>query len=57
MVKDAPNNIPINIIGLAHTSREILNGGDILISLVVLITPKYLRYSCSRSGSHYSPSA
>ena len=24
MVKDAPNNVPMNIIGLAHTSRKIL---------------------------------
>ena len=39
MMKDAPNNIPINIIGLAQTSCEILDDGDILILLVVLITP------------------
>ena len=37
MVKYAPNNIPMNIIGLDQTSRKILEDGDILIFLVVLI--------------------
>ena len=45
MMKDAPNHIPINMIGLAQTSREILEGGDILIFLVVLITPQALQPS------------
>ena len=45
MVKDAPNNIPMNMIGLAQTSYEILEEGDILILPVVLIAPKTLRPS------------
>ena len=44
MVKDAPNNIPTNMIGLSHTSRKIIEGGDILIFLVVLITLKALQH-------------
>ena len=44
MVKDAPNHIPMNIIGLSQTSREIIEDGDILIFMVILITPKALRY-------------
>ena len=43
MVKDAPNHITMNIIGLAHTSRETLKDNDILEFPVVLITPKVLR--------------
>ena len=42
MVKDVPNNFPMNIIGLAQTSLEILEDSDILIFTVVLITPKAL---------------
>ena len=45
MVKDTPNHISMNMIGLAQTSREILEDGDILISPVVLIAPKALRPS------------
>ena len=55
MVKDAPNYIKMNMIGLDQTSREILKDGDILISPVVLITLKALRNNCSQSGSHYPP--
>ena len=39
MVKDAPNHILMNMIGLAQTSHEILDDGDILISPVVFNTP------------------
>ena len=39
MGKDAPNHVPMNMIGLAHTSREILKDGDVPIFLVVLINP------------------
>ena len=39
MVKDAHNHVPMNIIGLAQTSRKILKDGDIPIFPVVLITP------------------
>ena len=39
MVKDASNHVPMNMIGLAQTSREILKDGDVPIFPVVLITP------------------
>ena len=45
MVKDAPNNIPMNMIGLAQTSCEILEDRDILIYPVIWITPEALRPS------------
>ena len=38
MVKDAPNNFPMEMIGLAQTSREILKDGDVPIFPVVLST-------------------
>ena len=44
MVKDDTNNIIMNMIGSDHTSREIFEDGDVPILLVVLITPKALRY-------------
>ena len=31
MVKDVPNHVPMNKIGGAHTSREILEDGDVSI--------------------------
>ena len=34
----------MNMIGLAQTSRKILEDSDVLIFPVVLITPKALRY-------------
>ena len=46
MVKDAPNNVPINIIGLAQTSREIIKDIDVPISPVVLSTPDSLQFNC-----------
>ena len=45
MVKDAPNYVLMNMIGLTHTSREILEDSDVPIFLVVLITPDYLQSS------------
>ena len=45
MVKDATNHFPMNMIGLAHTSREILDNGDVPIFLVVLSTPDSLQSS------------
>ena len=45
IVKDAPNHVPIKIIGLAHNSREILEDGDVPILLAVLITPYSLQPS------------
>ena len=61
MVKDVPNYITTNMIGLAHTSCKILDDSDNLILPVVLIIPKALRHSVStnnrpRSGSHNPPS-
>ena len=44
MVKYALNYGPMNMIALSHTSRKILKDSDVLISPVVLITPKALRY-------------
>ena len=44
-MKDAPNYVPTNMIGLAHTSREILEDGDVPIFLVVLIAPDSLHPS------------
>ena len=49
MVKDAPNHIPMNMIGLAQTSREILEDGDVPIFPVVLSTPDIL-YFCDSTG-------
>ena len=34
MVKDASNNILMNMIGLDQTSREIIKDGDIIVLLV-----------------------
>ena len=45
IAKDAPNHFPMNMIGLAHTSREILKDGDIPIFSVILITPDPLQPS------------
>ena len=49
MVKDTPNHFPMNIIGLAQTSRKILEDYDILIFPVVLSTPDSLQlnYDCT----------
>ena len=37
MMKDAPNHVPMNMIGFDQTSREILEDGDVPVFLVVLI--------------------
>ena len=42
MLKDAPNHVPMNMIGLAQTSREIIEYGDVSILPVVLSTPDSL---------------
>ena len=44
-MKDAPNHVPMNIIGLAQTSREILEDGDVPLFIVVLSTPDSLQSS------------
>ena len=38
MMKDTPNNVMIKMIGLAQTSREIIEDGDVPGFLVVLST-------------------
>ena len=50
MVKDSPNHVPVNIIGLAQTSRKILEDVDVPIFPVVLITPYSLQFKCYRTG-------
>ena len=45
MMKYSPNHVPINMIGLAQTSREILEDGDVLIFPVVLINPDSLQFN------------
>ena len=52
MVKDAPNHIPTNMIGLAHTSSEIPEDGNVPIFLLVLTTPKSLRYTTAPNRDH-----
>ena len=39
MVKDSPNHVLMNMIGLDQISCEILEGGDVPIFPVVSITP------------------
>ena len=57
MVKEAPNNAPMNMLGLAQTSRKILEDGDVPIFLVVLITPDSLQLTVILLVSHYPHSA
>ena len=44
-MKYSPNRVPINMIGLAQTSREILEDGDVPILSVVLSTLDSLQSS------------
>ena len=57
MVKDAPNHVLMNMIGLAQTSRKILEDGDVPIFLLVLITPDSQQLTVIVPVSHYPPSA
>ena len=50
MVKDSPNYVPMNMIGLAKTSHEILEDGDNPILPVVLITLDSLQFNCNCTG-------
>ena len=50
MVKDTTNHVPMNMIGLAQISLEILEGGDVPIFTVVLSTPDYLQFNCDCTG-------
>ena len=43
MMKDAPNHVPMNMIGLAQTSCKILEDGDVPIFLVALSTTDSLK--------------
>ena len=52
IVKDVPNNVPTNMIGLSLTSREILEEGDVPILMVVLSTPDSLQLSLHRHCDH-----
>ena len=49
MVKDNPNYLLMKMIGLAHTSREMLEGGDAQIFSVVISTPDYLQFNCDHT--------
>ena len=49
MVKDAPNHVLMKIIGLAHSSLEISEDGDVPILPVFLSTPDSL-HVCYRTG-------
>ena len=50
MAKDAPNHVPMNMIGLAQTSREIFKEGVVPILPVVLSTPDFLPLSLNHNG-------
>ena len=50
MVKDAPNNVPINMIGLSQTSREILKEGDVPILPVVISNPDSVQFNFDYTG-------
>ena len=54
VLKDAPNHVPIKMIGLAQTSRKIIEEVDVPILPVVLITPDYLwsslNHNCDCTG-------
>ena len=57
MMKDAPNNVPMNMLDLAQSSRKILEDGDVPKFLVVLITPDSLQLNVILLVSHYPHSA
>ena len=50
MVEEAPNHVSMNMIGLAQTSREILEDGDVPIFPVVLGNPDTLQFNCDCTG-------
>ena len=52
MAKDAPNHVPMNMIGLAQTSHEITEDGDVPIFLVVLINQNALQYTTAPLWDH-----
>ena len=50
MVKDAPNHVPMNMVGLAHTSREIPEDGVVPIFPVVISIPYSKQFNCYCTG-------
>ena len=52
MVKEAPNHVPMNMIGLTQTSPKILEDGDIPIFQVVIITPDSLQLTLHHHCDH-----
>ena len=50
MVKDSPNHVPMNMIGLAQTSHEIIEESDVLTFPVVLSTTDSLKFNCDYTG-------
>ena len=54
MVKYAPNYIMMNMIGLAQTSREILENGDVPIFPLVLSTTDSLHLNWDCTGIPFS---
>ena len=57
MVKDAPNHVLMNMIGLSQTSLKILEDGDVPIFPLVSITPYSLHLTVIVPVSNYLPSA
>ena len=49
-MKDAPNNVLMNMIGLAHTSLEILEDGVVPIFPVVISTPDSIQFNFDFTG-------
>ena len=50
MVKEAHNHVPMNMIGLSQTSREILEGSDFPIFLVIISTTDSLQFNFDCTG-------
>ena len=50
MVKDTPNYVLMNMIGLPQTSRKIFKDGDIPILPVNSSTPNSLQFNCDCIG-------
>ena len=49
-MKDAHNNVPMNMIGLAQTAREIIKDGVVPISPVVISNLDSLKFKCDCTG-------
>ena len=55
-MKDSPNHVPMNIIGLAQTSHKIIKDGDVPIFPEFLINLDSLQLTVIVPVSHYPPS-